>query len=208
MQHFRQRILSGSDEKASVQGGGGGGPAGARVDEALSGGSAGISGCAGDIDGEGEVYEDVGEWGDGGWPTGDTAGKREASGVGIGVGGVAGSPTAESASESAGAGDESGIGDGGESIGGTWRVGSTGDSCSSSSESVSRNNSTSQRRLAAFRVRLAGGEMVSVGGQGDALCGGGLGAYEGRSQSTAHKERENLVSRRQIDWRARHLSQH
>jgi hypothetical protein len=39
----------------------------------------------------------------------------------------------------------------------------TGDSSNSSSESVSCSNSTSQRRLAAFRVRLAGGEMVSVG---------------------------------------------
>jgi hypothetical protein len=46
----------------------------------------------------------------------------------------------------------------------------TGDSSNSSSESISRSNSTSQRRLAAFRVRLAGGEMVSVGWPGDASC--------------------------------------
>ncbi len=46
----------------SVQGGGGGRLAGARVGVALSGGSAGISGCAGDV---GSVGEDVGERGDG-----------------------------------------------------------------------------------------------------------------------------------------------
>ncbi len=46
----------------SIQGGGGGRLAGTRVGVALSGGSAGISGCAGD---EGGVGEDVGERGDG-----------------------------------------------------------------------------------------------------------------------------------------------
>jgi hypothetical protein len=110
---------------------------------------------------------------DGGVHGGSVSGVALPAGVGVGDDGVAGNLTAGSAGESDGAGGagvESSIGDGGESIGGPRRVGSTGDSCSSSSESVSRNNSTSQRRLAAFRVRLAGGEMVSVGWPGDASC--------------------------------------
>jgi hypothetical protein len=110
------------------------------------------------------VGEDVGEWGDGGWLTGDPASEREIEGVEIGDGGVTGRLTVESASESNSACVESDISDGGDSIGDAWQIRTTGDSWSSSSESFSRNNSTSQRRLAAFRVRLAGGEMVSVGG--------------------------------------------
>ncbi len=85
-------------------------------------------------------------------------------GVEIGDGGTGDKPTEVAAGESAGAGVESGTDDGGESIRGAWRVRSTGASCSSSSESVSRSSSTSHRRLAAFRVRFAGGEVVSVGG--------------------------------------------
>ncbi len=145
-------------------------------------------GCTGGIGGAGETGVSriiaservIGKGGDGGVKAGGVldggvhgggvSGVALPAGVGIGDGGVAGNPTAGSASESDGAGVESGIGDGGESIGGPRRVGSTGDSCSSSSESVSRNNLTSQRRLAAFRVRLAGGEMVSVGWPGDASC--------------------------------------
>jgi hypothetical protein len=143
------------------------------VDATPSWSSAGVSGCAGGVGGEGEVGEDVGECGDGGWPTGDTASEREVAGVEIGDGGVTGKPTVESACESEGAGVESDISDGGDSIGDAWRIGSTGDSWSSSSESVSRNNLTSQRRFAAFRVRLAGGEGVSVGGGASSGVDGG-----------------------------------
>jgi hypothetical protein len=48
-----------------------------------------------------------------------------------------------------------------------------GDNCSSSlsSESLSRSSSASHRRLAAFRVRLAGGEAI-VAGEG---ASGGVG---------------------------------
>ncbi len=45
----------------SFQGGGGGGPAGARVNAAPSWSSAGVSSCAGGVGGEGEVGEVVGE---------------------------------------------------------------------------------------------------------------------------------------------------
>ncbi len=145
MQHSRHRIRSGSVEKASVQGGGGGEPAVAHVGVALSGGSAGVSGCAGEV---GDVGDDGGERGGSGWPTGDPAGKSEVAGVETGGDEGASRPTEESSGESAGV--ESGIGDGGESIGGAWRVWSTGDSCSPSSESISRNSSTSHLRLAAF----------------------------------------------------------
>jgi hypothetical protein len=140
-------------------------------------------GCTGGVGGAGEtgvlriisserVMGESGDCGvlDGGVHGGGVTGVALPAGVGIGDGGVAGNPTAGSAGESDGASVEGGIGDGGESIGGPRRVGSTGDSCSSSSESVSRNNSTSQRCLAAFQVRLAGGEMVSVGWLGGASC--------------------------------------
>jgi hypothetical protein len=148
----------------------------------------GDTGCTGGVGGAGETGVSriiatervMGEGGDGcvkaggvldgGMHGGSVSGVALPAGVGVGDDGVAGNPTAGSAGESNGAGVESGIGDGGESIGGPRQVGSTGDSCSSSSESVSRNNSTSQRRLAAFRVRLVGGEMVSVGWPGDASC--------------------------------------
>ncbi len=137
-------------------------------------------GCTGGIGGAGETGVSriiaservMGEGGDGGVKAGGVlnggvhgggvSSVALPAGVGIGDGGVAGDPTAGSAGESDDAGVESGIGDCGESIGGPRRVGSRGDSCSSSSESVSRNNSTSQRRLAAFRVLLAGG--------GDGFC--------------------------------------
>jgi hypothetical protein len=64
LQHFRQRIRSGLVEKVSVQGGGGGGPAGARVGVSLSSGSAGVSGW-------------VGEVGDVGGESGGAAGRLE-----------------------------------------------------------------------------------------------------------------------------------
>jgi hypothetical protein len=45
-----------------------------RVGATLSGGSAGVSGCAG------EVGDVIGESGGGGWPTGEPAGKSEDAG--------------------------------------------------------------------------------------------------------------------------------
>jgi hypothetical protein len=71
-----------------------------------------------------------------------------------------------------GGGGMAGAGSG--SIGGAWRHWGTGDSCRASSESHSRNNSTSHLRLAAFCVRLAGGEAGSVGeGTSRGVDGGG-----------------------------------
>jgi hypothetical protein len=55
-------MRSGSDEKALVQGGGGGGPAGARVSCSLSGGV-------------------IGGEGGGGWPAGDSACRSGGAGV-------------------------------------------------------------------------------------------------------------------------------
>jgi hypothetical protein len=60
------------------------------------------------------------------------------------------------------------------SIGGAWRHWGIGDNCRASSESHSCNNSTSHLHLAAFRVRLAGGEEGSVGeGTSRGVDGGG-----------------------------------
>jgi hypothetical protein len=137
-------------------------------------GRVGDIGCTGGVGGAGETGVSriiaservMGEGGDGGVKAG---GVPEG---GVHGGGVGGDPTAGSAGESDGAGVESGIGDDGESIGGPRRVGSTGDSCSLSSESVSRNNSTSQRRLATFRVRLAkGGDGFCWMAGGRFMCG-------------------------------------
>jgi hypothetical protein len=59
-------------------------------------------------------------------------------------------------------------------IGEAWRQWDTGDSCRALSESHSLNNSASHLCLAAFRVRLAGGEAGSVGeGTSHGVDGGG-----------------------------------
>ncbi len=101
MQHFQHRIWSGSVENASVQGGGGGRLAGARVGVALSGGSACISGCAD------KVGDDGGKRGGSSCPTGEPANKSEDAGVETGGGECTSRLIEESAGESDSGGVES-----------------------------------------------------------------------------------------------------
>ncbi len=147
---------------ASDQGGGGGGPAGTRGGTSFSGGLAGGSGWSG----EGVVVRGAG--GAAGEPSGSTGstgcngegvGEKEVSIVGEGIEAFPLSIAVEGDGEVAGNGD-----------GRQWEMG---DNCSSSSssESLSRSSSASHRRLAAFRVRLAGGEAI-VAGEGTS---GGVG---------------------------------
>jgi hypothetical protein len=139
-------------KNASVQGGGGGGLAGARWGTFFSGGSAGWTSW----NGEGGV---VGGAGSGcGRPAGESTGSTGCTGIGDGVGEDVGSGGGESA------GAESlsiAVGEAGDTGGNRagWHS-EMGDNCSLSSASLSRSGSASHLRLAAFHVRLASGEAI------------------------------------------------
>jgi hypothetical protein len=144
---------------ASVQGGGGSGPAGARWGTSFSGGSAGGTSWNGE---GGVVGGAVGGAGGGcDRPAGESTGSTGCTGVGDGVGEDVGSGGGESA------GAESlsiAVGEAGHTGGnGAGWHSEMGDNCSSSSASLSRSGSASHLRLAAFHVRLASGEAIVAG---------------------------------------------
>jgi hypothetical protein len=137
---------------ASDQGGGGGGPAGVCGGTSFSGGLAGGSGWSG----EGVVVGGAG--GAAGEPSGST-GSTGCNGEGVGEKEVSIVREGIEALSIAVEGDGEVAGNG---AGRQWEMG---DNCSSSSssESLSRSSSALHRRLAAFRVRLAGGEAIVAG---------------------------------------------
>jgi hypothetical protein len=145
-------------EKASDQGGGGGGPAGARR-HSFSGGSADRSswnGKSGVVGGAGGAARET---------SGSTSSTGDGEGVGEEVRSVDGEGV-KAASLSIAVEEAGKVA--GNGAGRHWEMG---DNCSSSSESLSRSSSALHLRLAAFRVRLAGGEAI-VAGEGTS---GGVG---------------------------------
>ncbi len=126
----------------------------------------------GAADGDGDGWSGVAQAGGGG-PNGESCAVRGKHRAGDDDGGGVG---VASGSSVAGGGSSGGgiAGAGSRFIGVAWRQWDKGDSCRSSSESCSLNSSASHLRLAAFRVRLAGGEAGSVGeGTSCGMDGGG-----------------------------------
>ncbi len=130
-----------------------------------AGGSAGSSSAGGSgWDGEGDVVGGTG--GAAGEPSGSTSSTGDGEGDGEEVRSVDGEGVEATSLTLA-------VEEDGEVAGnGAGRHWEKGDNCSLSSESLSRSSSASHLRLAAFRVRLAGGEAI-VAGEGTS---GGVGS--------------------------------
>jgi hypothetical protein len=162
----------------------GGGVGGGRklwvgVDGVVGGGGAGGDGSEDGSDGG--AGGDGGACGDSVAAGGDIAGKCTPGGGVIGGKGAC--------SDGAVVRDGVAVGDAGSGEAGEGGVQERGDNCKLPSSPSPRNRSTSQRRFAAFRVRLAGGGEaageLAAGGDGGAgvdtdsgagdICGGGVG---------------------------------